>query len=304
MNATMDTTVVGLFDSFEQARRVQQELLSAGFAAADVRVVSQYDEQYNVRRDEDKGFWESLKQAFGFGDDDEDYHYYREGARRGGVLVTVNASGNRADQAVTIMRRHGVVDIDRRAQEWKRSGWTGYQASAGHLTAEQLRAERARYQQAGQTQTLEADQKVAVPVIEEELAAGKRRVERGGVRIHRRVTERPVEAQVRVREERVNVERHAANRELRPGEVEQAFTEKVIEAREMAEEPVVQKKTRVTGEVMVNKEAEERTETVRDTVRKSDVEVERIPGKTTTSRTETQRTQSGAAANRGTSDKD
>ena len=274
----MDTTVVGLFDSHEQAKRVQQELISAGFAATDVRLASQYDEQGTARRDEDKGFWESIKDAFGFGDDDEEYGYYREHTRRGGVLVTVRASGNRLDQAVTILRRHGAVDIDRRAQEWKQSGWSGYQANAGHLTAEQLRAERSRYQQTAgaQTQHLEANQSMAVPVIEEELAAGKRRVNRGGVRIHRHVSERPVEANVRLHEERVNVERRNVDRELTPGEAAQAFTDKTIEAREMGEEAVVQKRAKVTGEVVVNKEAKERTETVRDTVRKTDVDVERI----------------------------
>jgi uncharacterized protein (TIGR02271 family) len=286
----MDTTVVGLFDSHDQARRAQQELISAGFSAGDIRTVSQYDEQGSLRRDEDKGFWESLKEAFGFGDNDEEYGYYREGTRRGGVLLTVRASGSRLDQAVTILQRYGAVDIDRRAQEWKKTGWTGYQANAGHLSAEQLRAERSRYQQTAgaQTQNLQGNQSVAVPVIEEELAAGKRRVSRGGVRIHRHVTERPVEANVRLHEERVNVERRNVNRELTPGEAAQAFTEKTIEAHATGEEAVVQKRAKVTGEVVVNKEAKERTETVRDTVRKTDVDVERI-SENPSQRTESQR---------------
>jgi len=57
---------------------------------------------------------------------EEDAHYYAEGVRRGGILVTV-ASGSeaQASQAVDIMKRHGAIDIDERATQWKRQGWKG-----------------------------------------------------------------------------------------------------------------------------------------------------------------------------------
>jgi hypothetical protein len=57
---------------------------------------------------------------------EEEAHYYAEGVRRGGILVTV-ASGSeaQASQAVDIMKRHGAIDIDERATQWKRQGWKG-----------------------------------------------------------------------------------------------------------------------------------------------------------------------------------
>jgi stress response protein YsnF len=52
----------------------------------------------------------------------------------------------------------------------------------------------------------------------------------------------------------------------------------VIEVRETAEEPVVSKTARVAEEVVVRKDVTEHTETVRDTVRREEVEVEKDGG--------------------------
>jgi hypothetical protein len=57
---------------------------------------------------------------------EEQAHYYAEGVRRGGILVTVAADDEReADKAVAIFETHGAVDIDERATEWKKQGWQG-----------------------------------------------------------------------------------------------------------------------------------------------------------------------------------
>src|SRR5688500_12184683 len=57
---------------------------------------------------------------------EDEAHYYAEGVRRGGILVTVAAESDaQAQTAVTVMQRHGAVDIDQRATEWKKQGWKG-----------------------------------------------------------------------------------------------------------------------------------------------------------------------------------
>lgn len=57
---------------------------------------------------------------------EEEAHYYAEGVRRGGILVTVAAETEvQADMAVKVMKRHGAVDIEERATEWKKQGWKG-----------------------------------------------------------------------------------------------------------------------------------------------------------------------------------
>ena len=52
-----------------------------------------------------------------------------------------------------------------------------------------------------------------------------------------------------------------------------AFEERTLEVRETQEEPVVNKTANVVEEVVIGRESTERTETVRDTVRKEEVEI-------------------------------
>jgi uncharacterized protein (TIGR02271 family) len=127
---------------------------------------------------------------------------------------------------------------------------------------------------AAKTQNLQGEK--AIPVVEEELKVGKREVERGGIRVYSRMEEKPVEEQVTLREERVNVERRAVDRPATAGDFNQAFKEGTIEVTERVEQPVVEKQARVVEEVVVGKDATERTETVRDTVKKTDVQVEQV----------------------------
>ncbi|HSC22173.1 MAG TPA: hypothetical protein VLG08_00530 [Casimicrobiaceae bacterium] len=67
-----------------------------------------------------------------------DAEYYAEAVRRGGALVTVRADDARAERAAEIMRNHGAVDIERRAEKWRQSGWSGFDEKAQPYTAEDL----------------------------------------------------------------------------------------------------------------------------------------------------------------------
>jgi uncharacterized protein (TIGR02271 family) len=114
---------------------------------------------------------------------------------------------------------------------------------------------------------------VRIPVVEEEIQVGTREVERGGVRVYSRVTEQPLEQEVRLRDERVTVERHPVDRPATERDLA-AFKEGAIEVTETHEQPVVAKEARVVEEVVINKDVREHTETVRDTVRRTEVGVE------------------------------
>jgi uncharacterized protein (TIGR02271 family) len=114
-----------------------------------------------------------------------------------------------------------------------------------------------------------------IPVVEEELNVGKREASRGRVRIQSRVVERPVEEQVNLREERVHVERRPVSGTAQAGSLgSDAFQERTIEVEERGQEAVVSKEARVTEELVIRKDVEERTETVSDTVRRTEVEVD------------------------------
>jgi uncharacterized protein (TIGR02271 family) len=114
-----------------------------------------------------------------------------------------------------------------------------------------------------------------IPVVQEELVVGKRRVERGGVRVFSHIVERPVEEQVVLRKEHATVERHPVNRPISEADLDK-LQGQTLEVFEMAEEAVVGKIARVVEEIHVGKETTERTQQVKDTVRKTEVDVEQV----------------------------
>lgn len=199
---------------------------------------------------------------------EEHAQHYAEGVRRGGTLVTVSAPDVLAQRVSDVMTRYHAVNVSDRATKWRESGWKGFDANAPALSAEDIRRERALYS----NRDLDRGQ-VAFPVVEEKLSVGKREVERGGVRVSSRVVEQPVEQQVNLRDERVKVERRAVDRPLNAAD-QSAFREGTMEFKETVEEPVVAKTARVVEEVVVNKDVRQRTQTVRDTVKKTEVDVD------------------------------
>ena len=61
--------------------------------------------------------------------------YYAEGLRRGGAVVSVSTQDEMMiDRATNIFQRHDAVDIDRRADEWRQSGWAGYDPNVSSQT--------------------------------------------------------------------------------------------------------------------------------------------------------------------------
>ncbi|WP_240676036.1 DUF2382 domain-containing protein [Botryobacter ruber] len=112
-----------------------------------------------------------------------------------------------------------------------------------------------------------------IPVVEENLNVGKRTVETGGAIIRSKVEERPVEENINLREEHVNIERNPVNRPATGADMAN-FKEGEIEITEHAEVPVVEKEARVVEEITIDKEVEEHDETIRDTVRKTDVDID------------------------------
>ena len=126
------------------------------------------------------------------------------------------------------------------------------------------------------TSDRDEDRREKVPVVEERLAVGKREVATGGVRVTSRVVETPVEETVRLREERVEAVRRPDGRKLSPEEADAAFAERTVEMMGTGEEAEVGRTARVVEQVSLGKRVEEREETVRDTVRRTEVEVEEL----------------------------
>jgi stress response protein YsnF len=269
-------TIVAHFDSRADAQKAVDALVQAGIARASIGILpeetgsaaatsssqrsssaSSYD-----RESGGGGFWSSLGDLFV---PEEDRHVYAEGMSRGGVTVSVRADDAQADDLMDLMERHGAVDLDEREQSYRASGWTGYAAGAtaatGTATTDSAGIGAARVRDDG-----------VIERAEEQIRVGKRQAAGGRVRVRSYVVETPFEEQVTLQQERVHVERRPVDRPVQPGDA--VFEERVIEASERVEEAVVTKEARVVEEIGLRKEAETRTETVRDTVRRQEVEVE------------------------------
>jgi iron-sulfur cluster repair protein YtfE (RIC family) len=115
-----------------------------------------------------------------------------------------------------------------------------------------------------------------IPLGEEVLEVTKRTENRGTVRIRRYVVETPVEKPVTLQSERVVVERRKPIEDKVTGEI---LTEVTVEVVETAEVPVINKRARLREEIVVRTEHTQHVETVRDTVRRDEVDIQQ-PGKT------------------------
>jgi uncharacterized protein (TIGR02271 family) len=120
---------------------------------------------------------------------------------------------------------------------------------------------------------IESDEEIRIPVMEEELTATVRPREAGAVRIEKDVVAEERTLEVPVTEERVRVERRVVDRPVTAADAN-AFEETVIDVPLRSETVDIQKQARVAEEVIVGKEAVQRTERVTDTVRREEVFVD------------------------------
>ncbi len=256
----MSKTIVGLFKNTAAAQEVKQILTNNGYNASDVKIVATDSDDYSTGYEgsdkSDEGIGNKISNFFhGLSGGDEHAHsHYARGVNEGGALLTVTTADQDAEEMATLLKQHGATEIE-----------GGYSTST----------DSGSYDRSGSTQEITGQ--TAIPIVEEELAVGKRQVDRGGVRVYSHVVETPVQTEVNLHEERINVDRRAVNRPATAADFETGNRNN-FELRAMGEEAVVGKTSRVVEEVLIGKQGTDRTESINDSVRRTEVEVERIPG--------------------------
>ena len=182
----------------------------------------------------------------GWGIPEEDASYYEGEVKSGRYLVTVETA-DRADEARTILHRHGGFD---------RTAWAAVRADRANTLAEgALRTEDGR----------------VIQLQEEHLKANKRTVAAGDVRVRKEVHTEHQQVTIPVEREEVVIERRPVH-----GKRGGAADLKTEEIRiPVSEEKVsVSKEKVVTEEVSVGKRKVRGTETVSGDVRKEELVVE------------------------------
>jgi uncharacterized protein (TIGR02271 family) len=248
----MSTTIIGLYEDAKPAREAMKALIKAGCKEQDLEFLEAGTDAEGIARD-----------LAGHGFEQEEARRFGKAVADGFILVAAHIADDDADTAAELLDEHGALDLD--------------EAEARIRQKQPSKVRRASNGSPNNgSQTARSEE--TVKVVEEELEVGKRRVATGGVRVTSTVEERPVHETVRLREEEVDVERHPADQVLSPQEAEAAFQEKTREMAETREEAEVTKRARVVEEVALTRTTREHEEQIEDTVRRTNVKVDRIEG--------------------------
>jgi uncharacterized protein (TIGR02271 family) len=260
----MAEMIVAAFGSPSAAAAAVRDLENAQIPSADIKSYTKDEptyQEYRTRQPEYQrgGFWSWL-----LGEEPtqrQQYEAYDTSLASGDTVVTVTADELHAQAVMDILTQHGPHDIHEQASGGSETYQTGSTAEPMTQTAD--------------TSGVTDSKQEVIPLAEEELQVGKRTVDRGTTKIRRYVVRKPVEESVTLRDETVSVERRRPVTQGEAGVPTDAFEERTVEVHQTAEEPVVNKTARVAEEVVVHKEVTERTETVRDDVRREEVEVQK-----------------------------
>jgi len=272
--------IVAVFETEAAAEAASRELQDAGFPASAIRRYrpDAHQSASNMPHEMTRGgsgggFWAWLLGEEGpqpYSAYPKNEEWFNRRATTGGTVLTINVNDDsRIHLATEILERHHPVEMEESTEEASPTGW-------GTVGTEDTRTGVRGTATAGSAMAATGGREAAmgteevIPLAEEQLQIGKRVVDKGTTRIRRYVVETPVEREVTLHGERVTIEHR---RPVETAAAGHAFEERTVEVHETEEVPVVEKTARVTDEVVIRKEETERKKTVRDTVRREEVDV-------------------------------
>ena len=247
--------VVSVYGTMDKAKSALNVLKSSGIDTSDVSLLDRSTLGTEVDQQQ-VGLWRRL---FGENVWEHEAAVYGDTLRRGGVVLAVRGPRERVAKIMAILDAHDPVDVHEHAAK---------------IGADVPIEAKALVTAPGSAAATGAGKEEVLRLAEEQLNVGKRLFETGTTRIRRFVTERPVEAQVNLHEEHAKVVRRAVTDPNYIADID--WSDKEYTVTETAEQPVVSKTARVVEEIAVGREGSERTETVRDTVRRQQADVEKV----------------------------
>jgi uncharacterized protein (TIGR02271 family) len=250
--------LVAVYDTADKADAAVNTLKSAGYSAHDISVIRNAGGELNADLIE-PGFWHRL---FGRDFEIQDAGAHGQSVLPGAVIVSVHVVESEAPDVIKLLDSHEPLDIMDRVEA---------QSSSTAKTPKVLVPPPTL------AANLKRDEEV-VRLAEEQLNVGKRQVHAGTTRVRRFIVERPVEANVTLHEEHAEVMRRTISNPRDFKDID--WSEQTIEVTETVEQPVVNKTVRVAEEVVIRRKSSDHVETVHDTVRQQQVEVEKVPAKT------------------------
>jgi len=244
--------IVALYDRTEKAQEAAHALESSGFDASDINISNgEFLRDKDVR---DSNVWQRL---FGRSVSDQESAAFRRTLNSGGALLTLRTPDTEVNRAMRILDVHGPMNLRDRSTSTQTSS---VQTSAIPAT---------------DTRRVNVAEEEVLRLAEEQIDVSKRQVATGKSRIRRFVTEKPVEQQITLHEEHYEVARREVTDPKLTRDID--WKDRTIEVTETSEQPVVTKTARVAEEVVIRRRGSDHVETIRDTVRRQQLEVERVP---------------------------
>ena len=262
--------IVTMFSNTADAEGAKRSLLKAGFDDNDIDVIS--GDRLNKEEHEARhpGLWQRL-----FGDtvDEEQAEVYEDALRTGGVVLTLRADEEQLPRALSIIDAHDSGNMQQYGELGLRND-TDIQSSAGVPTDELYTGE---VQPTGVTPvrtslTGDETEEEVLRLAEERLEVGKRLVSEGSTRVRRYTVTDDVSKEVSLHEQHADIFRRPLTQHASPDDVD--WSEKTVEVAETHELPVINKTVQVKEEVVVRTDQSERVETVNDSVRRQEVDID------------------------------
>jgi len=264
-------TLVAVYDTEEHAEAAVKALKAAGFAESDISVFD--EDRLKAGRStlapgvKEAGLWQRL---FGADVYQHEASIYGETVEDGGVVISVRVPEGEVAHARAVLDIHRPIDVHDRAVTTGVAPPARVETIEKKLDALPLAAK----QQVAISPKLAAAQPDVLRLAEEQLQVGKEMAEAGRTRVRRFVTERDVSADVTLHEEHAEVLRKAISDPKYVGDID--WADRTIEVVETAEHALVNKTARIVEEVSLKKIGADHVETIKDKIRRQQVEIERV----------------------------
>ena len=254
--------IATLFGNIAQAEGAKRNLIKAGYHEHDIDIISGERLRSEDHETRHPGLWQRL-----FGDkvDDEQAEVYEEAISTGGVVLTLRAEEDQLPRALGIIDAHETGLTDRTVNATQ----TGTLSSTPEISTA---ADNSRTDAVRTSLTGDESEEDILRLAEEHLEVGKRLISEGSTRVRRYTVTEDVSRDISLQEQHADVFRRPLNETATPGNID--WSDKTVEIEETHEQPVINKTAHVKEEVVVRTDVTDRVETIKDSVRRQEVDID------------------------------
>ncbi|ADO07958.1 MULTISPECIES: YsnF/AvaK domain-containing protein [Pantoea] len=267
-------TIVTMFSNISLAEGAKRNLIKAGFLDDDIDIISGERLRTEGHEARHPGFWQRL---FGNTLEEDQAEVYEDAMRTGGVVLSLRADEDELPRALGILDAHEELTERSAALPDDYAPDDGLTAPASGTLQENgaidpLQTDSAHRGAARTALTGDESDEDVLRLAEERLEVGKRLVSEGSTRVRRYTVTDRVSENVSLHEQHAEIFRRPVSETGSPDQVD--WSEKTVEVEETHEQPVVNKTAQIIEEVVLRKEASDRVETINDSVRRQEVDID------------------------------